>query len=149
MLLQIIRSEIAFTETGPNENGAEWKWGHVNQGGSKWPIIGNSPCSSKKGGKENPETSQAITSRGFQTTYHQLSEIYMWEGCPHKEQFHISVRRRCGSHLICNSGIWMSEVGQFCCTDAWKSKCWIFNWSRCWKKLRNHKCWIFNSVVCD
>ena len=90
MLLQIIRSEIAFTETGPNENGAEWKWGHVNQGGSKWPIIGNSPCSSKKGGKENPRTSQAITFGGFQTTYHRLSEIYTSAAHISCHQFQIS-----------------------------------------------------------
>ena len=53
---------------------------YILSNGSKWPIIGNSPCSSKKGGKENPKTSQAITFRGFETTYHQLSsEIYTRE----------------------------------------------------------------------
>ena len=137
MLLQRICIVIAFSETGPNENGAKWKWGHVNQGGSKWPIIGNSPCSSKKGGKENPETSQAITSRGFQTTYHQLSEIYT-RGLPAQGTVsHFSETKMWFSFngKLCNSGIWMSEVGQICCTDAWKSKCWIFNWSRCSKSF--------------
>ena len=133
---------------GLSENGAEWKWGHVSPG-SKWPIIGNSPCSSKKGGKENLRTSQAITFGGFQ---HNLSPIVgnIYERCPHIGP--VSHFRKCEMKMLLSFNV-LPHMDEWSRTSllhrCLKKQMLDFQLDRCLKKLGNHKCWIFSSVVCD
>ena len=89
---------------GPNENGAEWKWSQVKMGtcepgGQSGRLLGILHAAQRKGARR-------ILRRHKQSRLVDFKQLitdcwkYMWEGCPHKQQFHISVRRRCGSHLM-------------------------------------------------
>ena len=79
---------------GPSENGDMW-----TRGGQSGRLLGILHAAQRKGARR-------IRRRHKQSRLVDFKQLitncrkYIREGCPHKEQFHISVRRRCGSHLM-------------------------------------------------